>query len=147
MQKKLEDLLMEFAKLDAQNRICANNASSLVIVVDVAIECAETTMFDLYAKSQEETARKVRSVLEKLKDAKKDAQNLVHSTKISVISFEKLVNALIWSEAELDDAEIERIKGLYKNSSELVKNTTDQIEGQIKKTIDITMDLKFIAIF
>ena len=147
MQKKLEELLMEFAKLDAQNRICANDASSLLIAVDAAIASTETTMFNLHAKSKEKVALQVHEVLEKLKDARRDAEGLADSTKRSVASFEKLVNALIWSEAELDDAEIERIKGLYKNSSELVRNTTDQIQDQIKQTMGIAMDMKFIAIF
>lgn len=147
MKKKLEELLMELAKLDTMNRVCANDAIGLLIAIDLAIESTETTMFDLHARSQEEMASQVHSVVGRLKDTKRDVEGLVNSSKNAVVSLEKMVNTLIWMDGEIEDAVIEKMGENCKNSLKSVENMVAEIKSQIAQTVGIAVDAELLRIF
>lgn len=147
MNKHLETLLVELASLGRNYRVVLQDAKTLLDCVDRAIQQTETTMFDLHAASQEQVALQIHNALVGFQSIKGFAEEVAKSTDLGLKELEVLIQALIWSPEDTDDAAIEGTRAECRSGIDISMMMQKQIHRNIELIEGTTDSIKRIGIF
>lgn len=148
MKHRVEDLLVEVARFDAMNRVCAESADHLAIAVEEAIQTVENTMFDMYARSMEKTAQQVQKALVGLKSIREDVKHMSECTNsASTWSRQVFMMVLLGNTDSMSDKEIDDLINSYKKSFSMAERTAVQLKAQIMQTQEISVSMQFLKHF